>query len=129
MPLDLKNLVESAANAAGRSLNAEIVARVEASFITERESKNLISAKRAKELALMARNNLPDEIRNRVISSIGRAVTLGHSSTNVDLKDLSLDEGLSDEELDELTKTIDRELISAGYRVEWDGGSWIWIEF
>lgn len=77
----------------------------------------------------MVRTGIPEEIRERALKAINRAVGLGHSSTSVDLKDLRLDDGLADKELDDLTEGVNKELIDAGYKVEWDGGSWIWISF
>lgn len=129
MPSDLRAQAEDAAKASGRSLNAELVARLEASFLALSATEKLIPAKRARELASMARVRIPEEVRNRALVAINRAVALGHSSTSVDLKDLRLDDGLSEEELDCIVSDINCELINAGYQVEWDGGAWIWIRF
>ncbi|HEP9528335.1 TPA: Arc family DNA-binding protein [Pseudomonas aeruginosa] len=129
MPLELRNRAEQSANAAGRSLNAELVARLEASYISELPSDYLISAKRAKELAAIARTGIPDEIRNRTYKAINKAISLGHSSASVDLRDLKLDGGLTDEEADELVSSINKELSDAGYNFEWDGAAWLWIRF
>lgn len=129
MPAGLRDRAEQAARAAGRSLNAELVARLESSFLSDAAPENLLTAARARELASLARTGLPDEIRKRVLKSINRAVELGHSSVSVDLGDLRLDEGLGDDELEKVFGSIDKELIDAGYRVEWDGGASVWINF
>ncbi|MDF5794700.1 Arc family DNA-binding protein [Pseudomonas aeruginosa] len=55
MPQDLRQQAEQAAKAAGRSLNAELVTRIESSFLNSSTQEVLMPAKRAKELALMAR--------------------------------------------------------------------------
>lgn len=129
MPASLRDQADQAARAAGRSLNAELVARLEASFLSAAAPEKLLTAARARELASLARAGLPDEIRKRVLKSINRAVELGHSSVSIDLGDLRLDEGLDDRELEEIFGSVDKELIDAGYRVEWDGGASVWIDF
>ncbi|MCE4073609.1 MULTISPECIES: Arc family DNA-binding protein [Pseudomonas] len=129
MPAELRARAEQAANASGRSLNGELVARLEASFLPINAPETLITASKARELAAMARAGIPEEIRRRTLIAINRAVTLGHSSASVDLKDLKLDGGVGDEELEDLFKGLSKELTEAGYKVEIDGGSWVWVKF
>ncbi len=128
MPADLRIRAEDAAKASGRSLNAELVARLETSLL-DSPSDKLIPAERAKELSLIARSAFPAEIRRRILASINKAISLGHSYVNVDLKDLALDGAMSDEEIDAITYDITHELTNAGYKVEWDGCAWVWISF
>lgn len=129
MPADLRMMAEQAAKAAGRSLNAELVSRLETSFLALSEPEKLMPAEKARELAALARSGIPEQIRRRVLREITKSVGLGHSSTSVDLRDLKLDGGLNDEEIEELTSEITQELVGAGYTIDWDGGSWIWIKF
>lgn len=129
MPLSLREQAELAARASGRSLNAELVARLEASFLGGDASGSLIPATRAKELALMARSELPMELRRRAIEAIARAVRLGHREAVVDLTDLHLDFGISDAELDNLFNAVLDELKKAGYNVKWDDITSLWIDF
>ncbi|OHC15252.1 MAG: hypothetical protein A2180_13580 [Pseudomonadales bacterium GWC2_63_15] len=129
MPPELRTQAEQAAKAAGRSLNAELVARIEASFISESETERLLPAKRARELSLMARAEIPNEIRRRAISAIGRAIRLGHSEAVASLEDLHLEIGIPDSELDDLTSKIIEELEGSGYRAKWDDITTLWIEF
>lgn len=77
----------------------------------------------------MARSELPREVRRRTIESIARAVRLGHRETVVDLTDLHLDFGISDEELERLFKDVLDELKQAGYKVKWDDITSLWIDF
>lgn len=77
----------------------------------------------------LAREALPTIIRNRAISAINRAVSLGHSVASVSLHDLSLAEGLSEDERSELTLPLTQELEAEGYEVAWDGASAILIRF
>lgn len=129
MPLSLRTQADQAARAAGRSLNAELVARLESTFLMNTTSEKLIPASKAKELATMARVAIPDEIRSRTLKAINKAASLGHSSASVDLTDLQLDGNLSDDEIDSLTDSLNKELTEAGYAVEWDGAAYIWIRF
>ncbi|WP_256576537.1 hypothetical protein [Pseudomonas nitroreducens] len=85
-------------------------------------------AERARELAAIAREGVPEEIRRRVLKAINRAVELGHSAVIVDFKDLKLD-GMAEPIFEELTRNISLELTSAGYEIEWDGGAALWINF
>lgn len=129
MPLPLRSQAEQAAKASGRSLNAELVARLEASFLAEGASEGLIPAARAKELALMARSGIPGEIRRRAVEAIAKAVRLGHSEASAALDDLHLDTGIPDAELDDLVAGVLVDLRNAGYKVKWDDVTTLWIEF
>lgn len=129
MPPELRTLADHAAKAAGRSLNAELVARIEASFISDSETERLLPAKRARELSLMARAEIPKEIRRRAISAIGKAVRLGHSEAIASLDDLDLDAGIPDGELEGLVSEVVEELERSGYKVKWDDITTLWIEF
>lgn len=129
MPLELRAQAEQAAKTAGRSMNAELIARIEKSFLGNGQQEDLIPARRAKELALMAREGIPGEVRRRAIEAIERAIRLGHSQTSAGLGDLQLDSGIPDSELDELQSKITSELENAGYKVSWDDITSIWIEF
>ncbi|MFT5766631.1 MAG: hypothetical protein ACI9DH_000448 [Halioglobus sp.] len=129
MPSELRAQAEQAAKSSGRSLNAELVARIQSSLITESSAETLIPAARARELALMARAGIPDEIRKRVIEAVGRAIRLGHSSATIGMEDLQMDAGIPDEELDDLMSEIAGELAEAGYKVNWDDITSLWIEF
>jgi hypothetical protein len=129
MPAELRAQTEQAAKAAGRSLNAELVARIEASLLGESSPESLMPAGRARELAVMARSGIPDEIRKRAIEAIARAVRLGHSEAIARLDDLHLDSGIPDKELDELLRCVIAELETAGYRIKWDDITALCIEF
>lgn len=129
MPQELRLQAEQAAKAAGRSINAELVARIESSFLNSSTQETLISAKRAKELALMARTAIPNEIRKRAIMAIQRAVSLGHTEAYANLTDLSLEVGIPDEDLDNLISPIIKELEKAGYNAKLDDITTLTIEF
>ncbi|MBT8767567.1 Arc family DNA-binding protein [Metapseudomonas boanensis] len=129
MPIELRAQVEQAAKNSGRSLNSELVARIEGSFVGASTLEKLMPAERARELALMARAGIPDEIRRRAIEAIARAVRLGHSNAAVEVGDLHLDVGIPDADLDNLINEVTQELSAAGYKVSWDDITAICIEF
>ncbi len=128
MPQALRDQAEQAAKSANRSLNAELVARLEASFLSTAEPTELLSAQRARELSSTARDGIPDEIRKRTLRAINRAVELGQSAVVVDFKDLKLS-GMGVEIVEQLTRKINAELTNAGYEIEWDGGESLWVNF
>ncbi len=128
MPAELRSKVEQAAKSAGRSINAELVARLEASYLSE-DCLQLIPANKARELSELARSALPNEIRRRVIGAINHAIKMGHSSTVVNLSDFELDVGLSDPDAEHLISGITEELITSGYKYNWDDMTAIFIEF
>lgn len=128
MPQALRDQAEQAAKSASRSLNAELVARLEASFLSTTEPNVLMTAERARELAAIAREGIPEEIRKRTLKAINRGVELGQSAVIVDFKDLKLD-GMTEKVLEDLIHGINEELKKAGYDFEWDGGESLWISF
>lgn len=128
MPQGLRLIAEQAAKAAGRSLNSELIARLESSFLNE-SSEKLLTAERARELASLARKGIPGQIRERIINAINKSVSLGHSSASVDFGDLNLEGNVSDDEFEQLTTDVNNELKNSGYSYEWDGCSHLWITF
>lgn len=129
MPAELRLQAEQAAKAAGRSLNAELVARIQASLLTDTESGTLMPAKQARELALIRRATIPQEIRRRAVSAISHAVRSGHSEAIVSLEELNLDTGIPNDELEELLYSVIRELEAAGYKVRCEDIEAMFIEF
>lgn len=129
MPTELRAQAEQSAKSAGRSLNAELVARLEASYLEGSTSERIIPASRAKELSLIARNKLPEQILRRAIEAVALAIKRGHSSALANLADIELDIGIPDEELDSIVEHVTRELTNAGYAVTWDDITTLCIDF
>ncbi|PIA74319.1 DNA-binding protein [Ectopseudomonas toyotomiensis] len=121
IPENLKAKVDDSAKANHRSVNAEIVARLEASFDEGVTLEKLVPVKKAQELSLIARRRIPDIVRQRIIKAINKAIAMGHSAASAEFYDLDLEGGLSGEEASDLLHGIDEELLNAGYEVEWDG--------
>lgn len=128
LPRPLHTRILGAAEASGRSMNAEIVARLEIGFLKEAGADELMPASKARELAEVAQRETPAVVRERVLQAIRRAVTMGHCSATAHLDDLGL-ETLPDSYLEQLIDGIDSDLKAAGYQTEWDGGLSVWINF
>ena len=129
MPASLKRELEAAAKQSGRSLTAEVVARLELSLLAEgSDNEEILSAEKARDYSSTARRSLPSIVRDRVRRSINRAVVMGLESTSVSLSDMSL-ETLQSDDLAQIHFQLSYELKSAGYYFEWDGGESLWISF
>lgn len=128
IPKDLHARLAKAAEETSKSMNAEIIARLELSMFKDTPALELVPAGKAKELSAFARQGIPALVQERIVSGINRAVMLGHSSASIDLRDLEL-ELLPEDDSEALFNAFERQLEDAGYRVEWDGGESIWIEF
>lgn len=123
---ELKDKIQASAKENGRSYNAEICHRLERSFLYETPRDELIHASRATEQIRRGRQLLPARIRKKIFRDISDAVDILKTFVYVDLSDLGLNT-FTEDELDELTAPITQELVEAGYKVKWDGGSSIWI--
>lgn len=128
MPAELREKIEDLAREAKRSLNAEIIARLEASVFKEAPGRTLPSAKKAMELAALARRDLADSVRHEIIEDISIAISKGMGVCHVDLKDYDM-EGMSNLEFQEVVSNIETDLINAGYYFEWDGQETLSIYF
>lgn len=122
MQPSLKSALEESAKEAKRSLNAEIVARLEASIFKEVSTNSIVSASKAKELAAAARTHIAAELRNQVIAGLNSAISKGATFTAIDWDELDLWE-MSDTEFEEVAGPIAVELSNAGYSVEYDRDS------
>ncbi|MBA4272142.1 MAG: hypothetical protein C0438_03445 [Pseudomonas sp.] len=128
MPSDLRESIEEASREAKRSLNAEIVARLEMSVVKESTGENLIPAKKAQQLATMARQSIPATIKKRILEAINQAIAMGHATAAVDFKDMELD-ALPREDVNQILDVFTEWLHEAGYAVEWDGPDSLWVQF
>lgn len=129
MPAELKAELERAAKESGRSLTAEVVARLDLSLLADGKSPEvLFSADEAKTYASVARKSIPAIVRERIRVSINRSIIRGLNAAEVPLSDLGL-ESLPSEELAKIQFELSHELNEAGYKFEWDGGDSIWITY
>lgn len=128
LPAKLREQIEQAAKESKRSLNAEIVARLENSAQALLPVGEILTAKKAKEIASAARKNLAAEVRALVIDRLNEAIRQGASSVDVDLTVFPL---MTDENQasNEIADPIEAELVSAGYSVDWNGPGHMHISF
>lgn len=96
------------------------MARLEASVLSGDTSGTSHSGESSQRASLMARNELPSEVRWRAIESISRAVRPAHRETVIGLDDLHLGYGISDEELESLFAEALEELKQADYQMKRD---------
>ncbi|WP_323953692.1 Arc family DNA-binding protein [Aeromonas caviae] len=117
MPDEMREKLQGFAAIYGRSLNAEIVNRLELSLMNQSQLPTLIDANRAKELATAARQQLPMLIMDKVITEINRSISHGHNGAYVDLNEFEL-EFLSEEHFEKILEPVTKKLADAGYTVE-----------
>lgn len=122
LPIELKEKVEESAKSNNRSMNAEIVSRLETTFLSEVQEDEVISAQDAIQIVSKAKYELSGIIFKRTFAEINRKIRIGHTNFHIDLTDLDL-EGLSDDDfLLVFQKTFER-LKELGYEIwekTWD---------
>jgi hypothetical protein len=118
----------AAAKESGRSATAEILSRLELSFLGASPSQDLMPAARAREMSEIARQSIPSTMRSRIQDALARAVSMGHTSAAVSFKDLELDE-LPEADSTALYDAFSEMLEGAGYMIEWDAPDSLWISF
>lgn len=123
----LREAIEKSAHEAKRSVNAEIVSRLEMSLIADDRSTELLSAEKARELAAMAENNLPKKIHDAIQRSIAFSAVEGKTQVFIQLSPFRLDP--NDQNHIDTLKTIMRRLEDAGYNATINGLDHITISF
>lgn len=120
--------IKRAADENSRSVNAEIVRRLEESIFREQPPTEILPAEKARELVKQAQKHLPSEIFAKVIAGINRGVALGHNFIMVDLSEFEL-EIMEEDKSALIVEMLERSFVSAGYKVSWDGLEYIMIDF
>ena len=128
IPEVLRDQVMAAAKENGRSATAEILARLELSFLGVASAEELIPAGKAKQMSAIARQSIPATVKKRIVDSVNQAVSMGHASASVDFSDLNL-EAIPEEDSSALIDAFSEMLSDAGYEFEWDGPDSVWIRF
>ncbi|MDF7658309.1 Arc family DNA-binding protein [Erwiniaceae bacterium L1_54_6] len=118
LPAELKEKIEESAKDNNRSLNAEIVFRLDASFLNELNPDELLSAEDALLLVGKAKEELSGIIFKRTFNEINKKVRIGHTSFHISLSDLELD-GLSDDDFEMVFQKTFQRLKDLGYTL-WD---------
>lgn len=122
LPIELKEKIEDSAKANGRSMNAEIVQRLDASLLNEIPADEIISAKDAIQIVNKAKDELSGIIFTRTFAEINKKVRIGHTTFFIDLSDLDL-EGVADDDFESLFQLTFNRLKELGYNVpeqSWD---------
>lgn len=114
MTPSLREAVERAAYESKRSVNAEIVSRLELSLIADQHLSEFLSVERIREISEIEEKNLPKRLRDHFQSEILSAAKTGAGGVVVSGEFLGLIEG--DETHDEIMSGIVRELSEAGYK-------------
>ncbi|EME4174617.1 Arc family DNA-binding protein [Salmonella enterica] len=122
LPIELKEKIENFAKSNGRSMNAEIVQRLEGSFVGEIPADKQISAKEAVAIIQKAKEEVSRIIFKRTFAEISKKIKLGHSSFSIELDDLDL-EGLNEDDYISVFQSTFNRLKELGYHVPmeaWD---------
>lgn len=129
MPASLRGAVEDAARDNKRSLNAEIIARLEESIAKESLGSGLPSADKARELSAAFRRNLPARMKSRIAEEINYAITQGRSAVRISLTDNDFS-GIPEEDLESMMTITSQILTEAGYSFVWHDNEYsLWISF
>ena len=128
IPEALRDQVMNAAKEKGRSATAEILARLELSFLGQAPTPELITAEKARQLAFIARQSIPTTMKKRILEGITVSVEKGHISATIAFDDMELSE-LPKADLNALLDGFTEWLEGNGYEVEWDGPDWVCIKF
>lgn len=127
LPFELKEKIDEAAKANNRSMNAEIVQRLDISFLKEIPVDEVISAQDAINIANKAKDELSGIIFTRAFAEINQKIRIGHTNFFVDLSDLELD-GLSEDDFVSIFQLTFNRLKQLGYVVlenSWDAGGFL----
>lgn len=116
MTPSLREAVERAAYESKRSVNAEIVSRLELSLIADQRLSEFLSAERIREISAIEEKNLPKRLRDHFQAEILSAAKTGAGGLTVSGEYLGLIEG--DDTHDEIMSGIVTELCEAGYKAE-----------
>ncbi|HFI1947925.1 TPA: Arc family DNA-binding protein [Yersinia enterocolitica] len=116
LPIELKEKIEDSAKENNRSMNAEIVQRLDASYLSEIPEDDVISAQDALQIATNAKETLSNLIFMRTFAEINKKVRIGHKNFCINLNDLELDV-LSDDDFNYVLKRTFLRLKELGYIV------------
>lgn len=127
LPLELKEKIEETAKTNNRSMNAEIVHRLDSSFLNEIQEDDVISAHDALQIANNAKEEISSIVFKRTFAEINKKSRMGHKEFCIDLDDLELEYLTADDFHASLDKTFKR-LKELGYVIpekSIDGGGFM----
>jgi len=120
---ELKELIEKLSKETGRSMNAEIVHRLEVSLTGDVAPNKLLMPDEAKAIAKLARDNLYNVLFNQCVIEINAAARSGSVMVFVDVAD-TVGENFYDDGSKICTEVVNPvidKLKEIGYKVEVDG--------
>ncbi|AYY47423.1 TPA: Arc family DNA-binding protein [Citrobacter freundii] len=107
LPIELKEKIEESAKANSRSMNAEIVQRLERTYLSELADDEVLSAQDVIKIVASAKDELSDIIFKRTFAEINKKARMGHKGFHIDLTDLELEELSEDDFYYVLKRTFD----------------------
>lgn len=108
LPTELKEKVELSAKENNRSMNAEIVQRLERTYLTELPDDEILSAQDVVKITASAKEELSNIIFKRTFAEINKKARLGHKGFCISLGDLELEELSEDDFYYVLERTLKR---------------------
>lgn len=116
LPIELKEKIEVSAKENNRSMNAEIVQRLERTYLNELADDEVLSAQDVIKIVASAKDELSDIIFKRTFAEINKKARMGHKGFHIPLGDLELEELSEDDFYYVLKRTFDR-LTELGFSV------------
>lgn len=123
LPQVLKERIHEVAMLNGRSVNAEVVYRLESSFLQDIQEDELLTPDEALAISRLARENLFSVLFNACTSAINTAAKSGAHSAYLDVYKI-VGEGYMDDDsniVKEVVNPVMTALKNAGYTVDIDG--------
>ena len=120
MSVETRTKLEKHANTLSRSLNAEIISRIEGSLLTERASTGILTAKEAEKLASLSHKNIANSLRELAAKEISKSINIGKFSAYIDLEPYEIYDQ-NEPFVEVIIKPLIKELTGLGYSVDDDG--------
>ncbi|MBA7948866.1 Arc family DNA-binding protein [Citrobacter freundii] len=108
LPIELKEKVEASAKENNRSMNAEIVQRLERTYLADLPEDVILSAQDVINIADGAKDELSSIIFKRTFAEINKKARMGHKGFCISLGDLELEELSEDDFYYVFKRTFER---------------------
>ncbi|CAM6491861.1 Arc family DNA-binding protein [Enterobacter intestinihominis] len=108
LPIELKEKIEFSAKENNRSMNAEIVQRLERTYLADLPEDVILSAQDVINIAAGAKDELSNIIFRRTFAEINKKARMGHKGFCISLGDLELEELSEDDFYYVFKRTFDR---------------------
>jgi len=120
IPKDLHKIIVDAAASNGRTMNAEIVHRLESSFLSQITPDELLTPSEAKAIAKEARQNLYNVLFSHCVAEINKAARSGSELAYINALSIVGEDYFDDESAIclEVINPVMQTLTEAGYKVE-----------